>query len=54
MLALLLVFFLVMIWMGWDYMQRARFQMSAALRLKMSRVYAAMPVGFALLTVHLC
>ena len=52
-LALLLVFFLVMIWMGWDYMQRARFQMSAALRLKMSWVYAAMPVGFALLTVHL-
>ncbi|SDD30252.1 TRAP-type C4-dicarboxylate transport system, small permease component [Paracoccus isoporae] len=52
-LVLLMFFFAVMIWMGWDYMTRARFQLSAALRLKMFWVYAAMPVGFALLVVHL-
>lgn len=52
-LILLMFFFAVMIWMGWDYMSRARFQLSAALRLKMFWVYAAMPVGFALLVIHL-
>lgn len=52
-LALLLVFFAMMIRMGWDYMMRAQFQLSAALRLKMSWIYAAMPVGFALLAIHL-
>ena len=52
-LMLLTIFFGVMIWMGWDYMSRAQFQLSAALRIRMFWVYAAMPVGFALLIVHL-
>ncbi|MDO5706152.1 MAG: TRAP transporter small permease [Paracoccus sp. (in: a-proteobacteria)] len=52
-LILLLGFFMVMIWIGWDYASRAQFQKSAALRLSMSWVYLAMPVGFSLLTVHL-
>ncbi|TXB70106.1 TRAP transporter small permease [Paracoccus aurantiacus] len=52
-LVLLLVFFAVMIRIGWDYMMRAQFQLSAALRMKMSWVYAAMPVGFALMGIHL-
>ncbi|MDO5631253.1 MAG: TRAP transporter small permease [Paracoccus sp. (in: a-proteobacteria)] len=52
-LLLLVGFFAAMIWIGWDYATRAQFQRSAALRLSMSWVYLAMPVGFALLTVHL-
>lgn len=52
-LILLLGFFAAMIWIDWDYASRAQMQRSAALRLSMSWVYLAMPVGFALLTVHL-
>ncbi|MFV0291843.1 MAG: TRAP transporter small permease [Paracoccus sp. (in: a-proteobacteria)] len=52
-LALLLIFFAVMIGTGWNYMIRSQYQLSAALRLKMSWVYAAIPVGFILLTIHL-
>ncbi|MGY6632400.1 MAG: TRAP transporter small permease [Alkalilacustris sp.] len=50
---LLMAFFAYMVWVGWDYMQRARFQRTPALRLSFSHVYAAMPIGFALLMVHL-
>ena len=49
----LMGFFAFMIWVGWDYMARSQFQRSAALRLPMKWVYAAMPAGFALLAVHL-
>ncbi|MBI6628493.1 TRAP transporter small permease [Pontibaca salina] len=49
----LLAFFLFMIWAGQDYMTRMQFQKSPALRLPFNYVYAAMPIGFALLAVHL-
>lgn len=50
---ILLAFFLFMIWTGQDYMTRMQFQKSPALRLPFKYVYAAMPIGFALLSVHL-
>lgn len=50
---MLMGFFAYMVWVGWDYMQRARFQRTPALRLSFRLVYAAMPIGFALLMVHL-
>ena len=50
---LLLLFFCFMVYVGWQYMERARFQLTPALRLSFRYVYAAMPVGFALLIVHL-
>ncbi len=49
----LLVFFAFMIWIGIDYIGRTGFQKSPALRLPMRHVYIAMPVGFALLAIHL-
>ncbi|MDP5306994.1 TRAP transporter small permease [Paracoccus spongiarum] len=49
----LFVFFAFMIWVGIDYMTRMSVQRSAALRLPMKWVYAAMPAGFALMILHL-
>jgi len=49
----LLAFFVFMIVTGHDYMTRMQFQKSPALRLPFIYVYAAMPIGFALLGVHL-
>lgn len=49
----LLVFFVVMIWVGYGYAMRMRFQMTPATRIPFSMIYAAMPIGFALLSVHL-
>ena len=49
----LLLFFAFMVYVGLQYMDRARFQKTPALRLSFLYVYAAMPVGFALLIVHL-
>lgn len=49
----LMAFFAWMVWVGWDYAQRARFQRSPALRLSFAHVYAVIPVGFALMMVHL-
>ncbi|WP_198174416.1 TRAP transporter small permease [Mesorhizobium xinjiangense] len=50
---LLLAFFAIMVWMGYDYMSRTRFQLTPATRIPFSYVYAAMPIGFVLLIVHL-
>lgn len=50
---LLLVFFGFMVWVGWQYMQRMQFQKTPALRLSFKYIYAAMPIGFGLLIVHL-
>ena len=50
---LILGFCAVMVWIGYDYMQRMRFQLTPATRLPFSYIYAAIPVGFALLIVHL-
>lgn len=52
-LLILFSFFIFMIWVGIEYMQRMAIQRSAALRLPMKWVYAAMPAGFALMTIHL-
>ncbi|WP_367717577.1 TRAP transporter small permease [Nitratireductor sp. GISD-1A_MAKvit] len=52
-LLLLLAFFSIMIWMGMNYMDRARFQLTPATRISFSYIYAAMPIGFGLLIVHL-
>ncbi|KRS13671.1 2,3-diketo-L-gulonate TRAP transporter small permease protein YiaM [Roseovarius sp. THAF8] len=50
---ILLTFFAYMVYVGWQYAQRMQFQVTPALRLPFLYVYAAMPVGFALLIVHL-
>jgi len=52
-LVLLLGFFAFMVWVGWQYMQRMQFQKTPALRLSFKYIYAAMPIGFGLLIVHL-
>lgn len=50
---ILLAFFGFMVHVGWQYAQRMQYQVTPALRLPFLYVYAAMPVGFALLIVHL-
>lgn len=50
---ILLAFFAFMVHVGWQYAQRMQFQVTPALRLPFLYVYLAMPVGFALLIVHL-
>lgn len=49
---LLFGFFAVMMWIGYGYMSRMGRQMTPATRLPFSYIYAAMPIGFALLTLH--
>lgn len=49
----LLIFFGFMVWVGLQYAQRMQYQVTPALRIPFLYVYAAMPVGFALLIVHL-
>lgn len=50
---LLLGFFVFMAQVGWQYAQRMQFQVTPALRLPFSYIYAAIPAGFVLLVVHL-
>lgn len=50
--ALLLAFFVAMVWFGYDYMSRMGRQLTPATRIPFSYIYAAMPVGFSLLIVH--
>lgn len=50
---LLFAFFAVMLWMGHEYMGRTQAQLTPATRISFSYVYAAMPIGFILLIVHL-
>ncbi|MFC3170119.1 MULTISPECIES: TRAP transporter small permease [Paracoccus] len=52
-LLVLFAFFAFMVWVGIDYMNRMAVQKSAALRVPMRWIYAAMPAGFALMIVHL-
>ncbi|MCO5147607.1 MAG: TRAP transporter small permease [Aquamicrobium sp.] len=49
----LFAFFAVMIWVGYNYAMRMRFQLTPATRIPFSYIYAAIPVGFALLAIHL-
>lgn len=48
----LLGFFVFMIWYGLLYMERTQYQTTAATQISFAWVYAAMPVGGALLIVH--
>ena len=49
----LLIFFAFMVHVGLQYAQRMQFQVTPALRLPFVYVYAAMPIGFGLLILHL-
>ncbi len=49
----MLLLFVALAWYGVDYALRTRFQISAALGVSMMYVYIGMPVGCALLAVHL-
>ena len=49
----LLIFFGFMVDVGIQYAQRMQYQVTPALRIPFLYVYAAMPVGFTLLIVHL-
>lgn len=52
-MCLLLSFFVIMIWMGIEYIQRARYQMTPATRISFGYIYMAMPIGFSFLIIHL-
>ena len=49
----LLIFFGFMVHVGLQYAQRMQYQLTPALRIPFVYVYAAMPIGFGLLIVHL-
>lgn len=49
---LLLCFFVAMMWIGYEYMIRMGRQLTPATRIPFSYIYAAMPIGFALMIVH--
>lgn len=49
---ILFAFFAVMMWVGYEYMSRMGRQMTPATRISFSYIYAAMPIGFALLVLH--
>lgn len=50
---ILFAFFAMMMWIGYDYMSRMGRQLTPATRLPFSYIYAAMPIGFLLLSIHL-
>ena len=52
-MCLLLSFFVIMIWMGIEYIQRARYQMTPATRISFGYIYMAMPIGFTFLIIHM-
>lgn len=49
----LLLFFCFMVYVGIQYAQRMQYQVTPAMRIPYLYVYAAMPIGFALLILHL-
>jgi TRAP-type C4-dicarboxylate transport system permease small subunit len=49
----MLLLFVLLAWYGVDYALRTRFQTSAALGISMMYVYIGMPVGCALMAIHL-
>ena len=50
--ALLFAFFGFMVWYGWLYMERTKFQLTAATQIPFSWIYSAMLIGGVLLIVH--
>lgn len=49
----LLLFFCFMVYVGIQYAQRMQYQVTPAMRIPFLYVYAAMPIGFGLLILHL-
>lgn len=49
----LLLFFCFMVYVGIQYAQRMQYQVTPAMRIPYLYVYAAMPIGFSLLILHL-
>ena len=48
-LAVVFAFALALVWLGWAYMEVSSFQRSPSLRLRMSHVYAVIPLSGALI-----
>ena len=51
--ALMLAFFLAMVWLGIVYAMRTWSQTTPVMEIPVGAVYLAMPIGFALMIVHL-
>jgi TRAP-type transport system small permease protein len=49
---LLIAFFMMLMWTGFAYTQRAMMQLTASTQIPFGYIYAAIPVGGALLLVH--
>ena len=49
---LLLAFFVFFLWYGIEYMQRTQYQTTPSTQISVAWVYAALPVGAALMLVH--
>jgi TRAP-type C4-dicarboxylate transport system permease small subunit len=49
---LLLAFFVFILWYGIEYMERTQYQTTPATQISVAWVYAALPVGAALMIVH--
>lgn len=50
--ALLMGFFVLTAWVGWDYMTRSAYQLTAATQISFAWVYSAIPIGGILMIVH--
>jgi TRAP-type transport system small permease protein len=50
--AIMLAFFVMMIWVGKTYVERTMFQTTPSTRIPFGYIYLAMPIGFGLLIVH--
>jgi TRAP-type transport system small permease protein len=50
--ALLMSFFVLMVWVGWEYMTRSVHQLTAATQISFAWVYSAIPIGGMLLIAH--
>ena len=51
--AIMIIFFLTMIWAGKIYVERTMFQTTPSSRIPFGYIYLAMPIGFGLLILHL-
>ncbi len=50
--AIMIIFFLTMIWAGKIYVERTMFQTTPSTRIPFGYIYLAMPIGFGLLIIH--
>lgn len=51
--ALMVVFLMLLVYHGWDYAQRTMVQTTAATEIPFGYIYLAMPIGAALMLIHL-